>query len=80
MSYATYVFAALMINEFKGLQFDCPPGVTSGCYANGQEFLDAYDLETVCALFLISSVLLSSPLALPGFLASCILNTLSCTS
>jgi ABC-type multidrug transport system permease subunit len=38
MSYATYVFAALMINEFKGLQFDCPPGVTSGCYANGRSF------------------------------------------
>lgn len=65
ISYATYVFAALTINEFKGLQFTCPPGATSGCYANGQEFLDTYDLETVRTLFyfFISLVLLSLPLA-----------------
>jgi ABC-type multidrug transport system permease subunit len=64
ISYATYVFAALTINEFKGLQFDCPTGVTSGCYANGQEFLDTYDLETVRALLLTLFVLLSIPWAL----------------
>ncbi|KAH8802990.1 P-loop containing nucleoside triphosphate hydrolase protein [Xylogone sp. PMI_703] len=69
MSYATYVFAALTINELKGLQFDCPPGITSGCYGNGQEFLDTYDLETVCTVFLIYLVPLSLPLALPGFVA-----------
>src|SRR5271170_6701464 len=27
ISYATYVFAALTVNELKGLQFDCPPGI-----------------------------------------------------
>lgn len=64
ISYATYVFAALTINEFKGLQFSCPPTTTSGCYANGQEFLDTYDLETVRILFHIPSVLLPLPLAL----------------
>lgn len=47
ISYATYVFAALTINEFKGLQFSCPPGASSQCYSDGQQFLDIYDLETV---------------------------------
>lgn len=49
ISYATYVFAGLTINEFKGLQFDCPPGATGQCYASGQEFLNTYELETVSA-------------------------------
>lgn len=56
ISYATYVFAGLTINEFKGLQFSCPPGTTGHCYVNGQEFLDAYDLETVRAISFNSSI------------------------
>jgi hypothetical protein len=48
----------MMINEFKGLQFNCPPTTTSGCYANGQEFLDTYDLETVRILFLPPLILI----------------------
>src|ERR1700722_11128815 len=66
ISYAPYVFAALTINEFKGLQFSCPPTTTSNCYANGQDFLDTYDLETVRILFLYFLVLLSLPLAMHG--------------
>jgi ABC-type multidrug transport system permease subunit len=51
ISYATYVFAGLTINELKGLQFDCPPAPESQCYASGQQFLDVYGLERVRVLF-----------------------------
>jgi hypothetical protein len=64
--YASYVIAALTVNEFKGLQFSCPPTMKSNCYANGQDFLDTYDLETVRILFLYFLVLLSLPLAMHG--------------
>jgi hypothetical protein len=77
ISYATYVFAVLTINEFKGLQFSCTPGITSGCYANGQEFLDTYDLETVRTLFHFSYLCdtLSLPLAFFLYAYSCYLVT-----
>lgn len=56
-SYVRYIFAGLTINEFKGLQFSCPPGKESQCFATGQAFLDRYDLETVSSLFLLQSLL-----------------------
>jgi hypothetical protein len=52
ISYVRYLFAALAINEFKGLKFKCEPGMDRQCYTTGQGFLDRYDLETVSSLLL----------------------------
>lgn len=43
LSYNTYVFAALAINEFSGRVFNCVRG-SPGCYPNGEAVLKQYDL------------------------------------
>lgn len=43
-SYLRYVFGGLCINEFKGRALDCPD--SQACFHTGDEFLDAYDLNT----------------------------------
>lgn len=45
VSYVYYSFAALVINEFTGLKFSCPPGGAPGCVRTGEQVIRNLGLE-----------------------------------
>lgn len=60
LSFLRHTFAALTVNEFKGLQIPCPKGAT-GCLPNGDAVLSKLSLDgvTVGRAVLIEVVLLA---------------------